>query len=312
MWRARAGRTFRGRRPTIRRPPAIRAALLEGPREFGSRTHHAHAATPAPLRGLDDHREAHFLSRLLAGGCAFQRLATAGEDRHTNSLGDVAGGDLVAKLFQQLGPGTNKDDVVGDTSVGQLRIFRQESVARMNRVDFSFFGERDDRVDVEIRANRLAGLPDGVGFVRFEPMQGKAVFVRVDPDGANAQLVPGPEHPDRDFTAIGNQQTSDSPHWAFSSGRRPSATNWGFGWASDRRVVRKPPARSDPVASNRAPMRRSIDAIGRDSRRANGRGGRLRESVSRTSQNGQLRELVLEMPHPVGSDFGSGDGEEFQ
>ena len=44
-------------------------------------------------------------------------------------------------------------------------------------------------VDVEVRPERLAGLADAIGFVRLEAVQGEAIFVGVDRDGADAELV---------------------------------------------------------------------------------------------------------------------------
>ena len=73
-------------------------------------------------------------------------------------------------------------------------------------------GQRDDAVDVEVRADRLARLADAVGLVRLEAVQGEAVFVRVDGDGADAQLVGRAEDADGDLAAIGDQQLRNFWH----------------------------------------------------------------------------------------------------
>ncbi len=59
-------------------------------------------------------------------------------------------------------------------------------------------------VDIEIRLDRLARLADLVRLVRLEAVQGEAILVRVDRDGADAQFVGTAEHADGDFAAIGN------------------------------------------------------------------------------------------------------------
>ena len=76
-------------------------------------------------------------------------------------------------------------------------------------------------LDVEVRPDRLARLADAIGLVGLEAVQGVAVFVRIDGDGANAQLVGRTEHADGDFAAVGDQQLADFFH-ASASGP-PSA-----------------------------------------------------------------------------------------
>ena len=61
-------------------------------------------------------------------------------------------------------------------------------------------------------ADRLARLADQVRLVRLEAVQGVAVFVRIDRDRANAQLMRGAENADGDFAAIGDQQLGDLRH----------------------------------------------------------------------------------------------------
>ena len=80
----------------------------------------------------------------------------------------------------------------------------------MDGVDAVLPGDGDDAVDVEIRADRLAGLADLIGFVGLEAVQGVAIFVRVDGDRADAQLVGRAKHADGDFAAIGDQQLANS------------------------------------------------------------------------------------------------------
>src|SRR5262249_22716007 len=91
-------------------------------------------------------------------------------------------------------------------------VLREEPVAGVDRLDTLLLGERDDRLDVEVAANRLAGLADLVGLVGFEPVHGEPIFVRIDRDGANAKLVRRSKNSDGDLTAIGHQQLTDLGH----------------------------------------------------------------------------------------------------
>ncbi len=145
------------------------------------------------------------------GGVA-HGLPAAGKNRNAGPLGDGAGRNLVAELLQQFRPRPDEDDAGRFTGAGQLGVLGKEAVARVNRVDTPLFRQGDEGWDVEIGADRLAGLADQVGLVRLQPMQGEPVFVGIDADGADAQLVAGPEDPDSNFTAIGDQKSRNAPH----------------------------------------------------------------------------------------------------
>ena len=81
----------------------------------------------------------------------------------------------------------------------------------MDRIDAALLGEGDDAVDIEIRPERFAGNADAIGLVRFEAMQGEAVFVGVDRDRADAELVGGAEHADGDLAPIRGHQLANRP-----------------------------------------------------------------------------------------------------
>ena len=116
------------------------------------------------------------------------------------------GGDLVAELFEDLRSRADEDDARPRGRRGRSRVLGQEAVAGMDGVDLVLLGQRDDAGDVEIGADRLAGLADAVGLVGLEAVQGEAVFVRVDGDGADAQLVGRAEDADGDLAAVGDEQ----------------------------------------------------------------------------------------------------------
>ena len=79
----------------------------------------------------------------------------------------------------------------------------------MNSVNVVLLGQGNDVVDVEVGPQRLAGVADLVGFVGLEAVQGEAVLVRVNRDGADAQLVGRAEDADGDLAAVGGHQFLD-------------------------------------------------------------------------------------------------------
>jgi hypothetical protein len=82
----------------------------------------------------------------------------------------------------------------------------------VDRIDTPLFRQGDQNRDIEIGANRLARLADLVGFVRLQPMQGEPVFVGVNADGPDAQLVAGPEDANCNLTAVRDEKSRDAPH----------------------------------------------------------------------------------------------------
>ena len=105
-------------------------------------------------------------------------------------LGDVAGGRLVAELLQRPPAcGPTKVMPASCAGPGERRVLGEKAVARVDRIDAVLLGERDDAGDVQVRPDRLARLADQIRLVRLEAVQGEAVLVRVDGDGANAQFV---------------------------------------------------------------------------------------------------------------------------
>jgi trehalose synthase len=69
--------------------------------------------------------------------------------------------------------------------------------------------QRDRRLDVEVGAHRPAGLADRVRLVGLDPVERRAVLVRVHRDGADPELGRGAHHADRDLPAVGDEHRDD-------------------------------------------------------------------------------------------------------
>ena len=96
-----------------------------------------------------------------------------------------------------------------DAGACERRIFGEEAVTGMNRVDLVFAGDGNDAVDVEIGFDgRLAGA-DEIGFVRFEAMQAEAIFLGIDGNGAQIEFGSRAEYADGDFAAIGSEKATE-------------------------------------------------------------------------------------------------------
>ena len=76
----------------------------------------------------------------------------------------------------------------------------------MDGVDLGLAGDAQDVGAVEVGGERLLAFADQIALVGLETMQRLAVLLRVDADGADAQLGRGAHHPDGDLRAVGDQQ----------------------------------------------------------------------------------------------------------
>jgi hypothetical protein len=90
--------------------------------------------------------------------------------------------------------------------LGELGVLGQEAVAGMDEVHALLLRERDDARNVEIRADRPFAFADDVRLVRLEAMDGEAIFLRIDRDGAQAEFGRRAKDADGDFAAVGDEQ----------------------------------------------------------------------------------------------------------
>ena len=200
------GRSERGHRFALSR--------LKQSGEILGLEHHAHATSAATVGRLEYHRVAGFLRQLLPIGNIGNRFRAASQDGHTRRASQLARGDLVAKLFENLDRRPDEDDSRRIACRREQRVLGEESVTGMDRIDTRFFRDADNRGDVEVRLDRLAPLTDLIRLIRLEAVQGVAVFVRVDGNGADPKFVGRSKNSDGDFTAVGNEQLADGLHAA--------------------------------------------------------------------------------------------------
>ena len=172
---------------------------------------HPHAAAAAAPARLEHER----VADLPGDACNFvgvvRQHAAGRHDRDAGAFGQRAGLDLTAKAAQGLGRRADESDAVGRAGLGQLRVFAQEAIARMNRIGLGLARDADHLVDAEIGLHRLEPAAHQVAFVRLEAMQGEAVLVGIERHGADAELAGRAQHADGDLAAVGDQQFVERP-----------------------------------------------------------------------------------------------------
>ena len=216
MCRARRDELLEEHVGDCRRPCRLRAGPARGRRRARSAVlDDAHAAAAAAHRRLDDDRVAELLGELLRLGCVVDRLRRCRPGPARRPAGRCSRAAILSPSCSSISTrGPTKMMPASRQARAKLRVLREEAVAGMDGVDLVLLGERDDAGDVEVRPDRLARLADLVGLVGLEAVQGEAVFVRVDGDGADAQLVGRAEDADGDLAAVGDEQLLDGFHAA--------------------------------------------------------------------------------------------------
>ena len=171
-----------------------------------------HPPAAAAHRRLDDHRIAQRLGEPVSLRSRGDRLVATSEDRNAGLDGQLPGGDLVARACRAARAGADEGDPGGFAGSGELGVLGEEPITRVDRVDVLFTSQFDDRLDVQIASDWLARLADRVRLVGLEPMHREAVFVRVNRDRADAQLVGRAENPNGDLAPVGHQQLANLGH----------------------------------------------------------------------------------------------------
>jgi hypothetical protein len=86
----------------------------------------------------------------------------------------------------------------------ELRIFRKEPVARMNRLRSRAFSDVEDFVYPQIRLGSGGGA-DGVSLVGFTDMERGAVYVGINGDGGDPHFAARAHNAHRDLSPIGDE-----------------------------------------------------------------------------------------------------------
>ena len=177
----------------------------------------AHAPAAATPRGLEHQRIADLGSFLGDGVHVVAQHLGRGDDRHASLDSDLAGRGLVTKRAHRLGFGPDEGDARVCAGVHEIGIFRQQAIARMDRVRAAVLGHADDFVDRQVGLHGAHAFADAVGLVGLETVQGQLVLFGKDGDGALAHFVGRAHHADGDLTPVCHQNLAEIGH----AGSRP-------------------------------------------------------------------------------------------
>ena len=150
-------------------------------------------------------------------GVVVDQALAAGHHRDAGLLGQLAGLVLVAQPAHGLVRRADELDVAGPAHLGEVRVLRQEAVAGVDGLDVGDLGGADEAGDVEV-ALRGGGRADADGLVGQGQVRRVAVGLAEDGHDLDAQVAAGPDDPQGDLTAVGDQ---DALKHAFLRGKIP-------------------------------------------------------------------------------------------
>src|SRR5574343_1494530 len=172
-------------------------------RRFG--VHHAHAATAAAAGSLDDHREAD-----LAGNLGDfhrvvrQRASNTRYGRYTGFDHGLLGGHLVAHQADGFGARADEGKAGLLHALGEVGVFRQEAVTRVDGLGVGYFGGGNQRRHIQVALGRGCRA-DAHRFVGQLHVVGFAVGFGMHYHGLDAHLAAGTLDTQGNFTTVGDQ-----------------------------------------------------------------------------------------------------------
>ena len=186
-----------------------------------------HTASAAARRRLHDDRIGQFMGD-------FQRLrfglndpVATRRDGHFGIAHGLTGDRFIAHGFHLFRRGPDESDIAAFADFGEVRVFREEPVAGVDRIHIADLRHGDDPFDQQITLGAGGGA-DTYGFIRKTHRQ--TVFVRfgIDNNGFDAHFFAGAHNAQSDFAAVGDQDFVKHSSVVFrssfkNSGRKGSA-----------------------------------------------------------------------------------------
>ena len=163
----------------------------------------AHSFSAATGYGLEHDRET-------GGSREFEGFIGRGEallgtrdDGGSTILGNLAGTGLGAHQTDGAGRRADEDDSGILASLGEIGIFAEEAVARMDGLGPVALGGGDDFVDTEVALGRRRGTQVR-SLIGLADMQRRAVGIGIHRDRGDPHFAQGTDHTEGDFTPVGN------------------------------------------------------------------------------------------------------------
>ena len=111
---------------------------------------------------------------------------------------------LVTQAADRIRRRADPGEAGGDYGFGELRVFGEEAVARVDAVGAGLLRDIDQFVDAQIRLRR--GAPaQGVSLIGFAHMQRVAIGIGINGDGSETVVAASAGDPDGDLSTVGDE-----------------------------------------------------------------------------------------------------------
>src|SRR5216684_5143724 len=163
--------------------------------------HHPHAATAAACNRLQNQREANFRGFFGQLFFALDRAIAPWNRWQTRALHLTARAILFAHHFNYFRSRANKRNFRRFADLGEIGVFREKSVTRVNGVNIGDLGSADYVRNIQITFT-AAWRADTNRFISKPHMQRIAIRLRVHGNRGDSQLLAVTNHPQGNFAAI--------------------------------------------------------------------------------------------------------------
>ena len=197
------------------RGPGLGARLGDEPLELGPVVGDAKPPTTAPGGRLDQDGKTYSLERVTRGAFGVDASGASRRDGNPGVRGRLPGGNLVPHPPDGCARGADECQTRSLDRFREVRVLGEESVPWVDRVHPGLPRRDKDCLDVQVglRRGRRSDLHRAVGETDRERVR---IGLAVDHGRAHPELAGRTEDPDRDLSAVGDKQISDT-----HAGRRP-------------------------------------------------------------------------------------------
>ena len=114
----------------------------------------------------------------------------------------MASRSFIAEQFEQLRGRADERDASLVAGASESRVLRKKSIPGMDGIYLFLASQSNNTWDIQIGFDRPFSGANFVCFIGFEAMETKAIFVRVNADGVEIELVGRAKNANGNFAAV--------------------------------------------------------------------------------------------------------------
>ena len=127
------------------------------------------------------------------------------DDRNTGFDSHLFGRNLITHGIHDVFGRSDKYDAGFCAGLNKVRILREKTIAWMDSINICLLGNFNNALDVQISINRTFIFFQLIGFVCFGTEKSVSVFLRINADCHNSELIERAEYSNGDFPTVRHQ-----------------------------------------------------------------------------------------------------------